>query len=66
MNGSGGCPVTTLYALRSGIPLIGLGILLILAGSLGFIVPGIPVPPFPIPLIFAAFGLFLIWAGLTK
>jgi hypothetical protein len=61
-----GCPITTLYAIKSGVPLIGLGILLILAGFIGLIVPGIPVPPFPVPLIFAAFGLFLIWAGLTK
>ncbi|MDD1663599.1 MAG: hypothetical protein LUQ60_07640 [Methanomicrobiales archaeon] len=50
----------------SGVPIIGLGILLILAGSIGFIVPGIPVPPFPVPLILVGFGLFLIWLGLTK
>jgi hypothetical protein len=66
MNEPEGCPITTLYALRSGVPLIGLGSLLILAGFIGFLVPGIPAPPFPVPLIFAAFGLFLIWLGLTK
>ncbi len=66
MNGPEGCPITTLYAIRSGIPLIGLGIFLILAGFLGLLIHGIPVPPFPVNLIFAAFGLFLIWAGLTK
>jgi hypothetical protein len=66
MNHPEGCPITTLYAIRSGVPLICLGILLILAGFAGILVPGIPVPPFPVPLIFAAFGLFLIWAGLTK
>jgi hypothetical protein len=66
MNQPEGCPITTLYAIRSGIPLICLGILLILAGFLGYVVPGIPVTPFPVNLIFAAFGIFLIWAGLTK
>ena len=66
MDGWEGCPITTLYAIKSGIPLIGLGILLILSGFLGLLVPGIPVPPFPVPVIFAGFGLFLIWAGLTK
>lgn len=66
MNGSDGCPVTALYAIKSGVPLIGSGILLILSGFLGLLVPGIPVPPFPAPAIFAGFGLFLIWAGLTK
>ena len=66
MNGPEGCPVTTLYAIKSGIPLIGLGILFILAGFIGLVVTGIPVLPFPVNLIFAAFGLFLIWAGLTK
>jgi len=66
MNGPEGCPITAMYAIKSGVPIIGLGILLILAGSIGFIVPGIPVPPFPVPLILVGFGLFLIWLGLTK
>jgi hypothetical protein len=61
-----GCPITTMYAIKSGIPLIGLGLLVILAGFIGFLVPGIPAAPFPVPLIFAGFGIFLIWAGLTK
>ncbi|HMA05879.1 MAG TPA: hypothetical protein VKO45_08135 [Methanomicrobiales archaeon] len=60
------CPVMARYAIKSGVPLIGLGILLILSGFIGLIVPGIPVPPFPVPEIFAGFGLFLIWAGLAK
>ena len=66
MNGPEGCPITAMYALKSGVPIIGLGILLILAGSIGFLIPGIPVPPFPVPLILVGFGLFLIWLGLTK
>jgi len=55
-----------MYALRSGLPIIGLGILLILEACIGLLIPGIPVPPFPVPAIFASFGLFLIWAGLTR
>jgi hypothetical protein len=66
MTGTDGCPITTLYAIRSGIPLIGLGMLLILSAFLGLLIPGIPVPPFPASAIFAGFGLFLIWAGLVK
>ena len=66
MTGTEGCPLTTLHAIRSGIPLIGLGLLLILTGFAGLLIPGIPVPPLPATAIFAAFGIFLIWAGLTK
>jgi len=66
MNDSDGCPITGVYAIRSGLPIIGLGILIILSGFIGLVVPGIPVPPFPAMAIFAGFGLFLIWAGLTK
>jgi hypothetical protein len=60
------CSITQMYAIRSGLPIIGLGILLILSGFIGLLVPGIPVPPFPAMMIFGGFGLFLIWAGLTK
>jgi hypothetical protein len=61
-----GCPVTSLYAIKSGIPLIGLGLLLILTGFVGLLIPGIPMPPLPATAIFSAFGIFLIWAGLVK
>jgi len=66
MNEPEGCPIPGMYAIRSGLPVIGLGILIILSGFVGLLVPGIPVPPFPAMAIFAGFGLFLIWAGLTK
>jgi hypothetical protein len=66
MNQPEGCPVTTMYALRSGVLLVGLGVFLVLVVLLGYLVPGIPVPPFPVNLIFAGFGIFLVWAGLTK
>jgi hypothetical protein len=66
MNEPEGCPVTQMYAIKSGLPIIGLGILIILSVFIGLLVPGIPVPPFPATVIFAGFGLFLIWAGITK
>lgn len=56
------CPV---FGVRSGGPIIGLGILMILFG----LVPlGIGEIPLPVPVIgiFIGFGVFLIWAGLTK
>ena len=66
MNEPEECSITTLYAIRSGWPLIGLGTFLILAGFLGLYVPGIPLPPFPANAIFAGFGLFAYWVALTK
>ena len=56
------CPV---FGVRSGAPIIGLGILIILLGIVPFSIGQIPLPV-PILLIFIGFGLFLIWAGLTK
>jgi hypothetical protein len=66
MNGSEGCPITTLPAIKSGIPVIGLGILMILTGFVSLLLSGVPAPPFPASAIFAGFGLFLIWTGLVK
>ena len=59
---SSGCPV---FGVRSGGPVIGLGILLILFGLIPMGIDNISFP-LPIALIFIGFGLFLIWAGLTK
>ncbi len=56
------CPV---FGVESGWPMIGLGILIILLGIVPFSIGQIPLPV-PILLIFIGFGLFLIWAGLTK
>lgn len=57
------CP---LFGVESGVPIIGLGILLILFG----IVPLLFLPagtlPLPISAVFTGFGIFLIWAGLKK
>ena len=61
-----GCPITRIYAIKSGIPVIGMGLLLVLVGVLGLLVPR----QFPIGtvaiLIFVGFGVFLVWLGLTK
>ena len=57
------CPV---FGVESGGPIIGLGIVLILCGSIPFLVfpaGGMPVFVFA---MFIGFGIFLIWAGLTK
>lgn len=57
-----GCPV---FGVRSGGPIIGLGILLILFGLIPLGIDNIPFPV-PIAMIFIGFGVFLIWVGLTK
>jgi hypothetical protein len=56
------CPV---FGVRSGGPLIGLGILIILFGVIPFLVDQIPLPVVG-TLIFIGFGIFLIWVGLTQ
>jgi hypothetical protein len=55
------CPV---FGVKSGGPIIGLGVLLILFGIIPLIIGSIPLPV-PVALVFAGFGIFLIWAGLT-
>ena len=57
-----GCPV---FGVKSGGPLIGLGILLILFGLIPIGILNMPLP-LPIALLFIGFGAFLIWAGLTQ
>jgi len=56
------CPV---FGVKSGGPIIGLGILMILFGIISFLVAQIPVPV-AVVLVFIGFGAFLIWAGITK
>jgi len=61
-----GCPITRMYAIRSGVPVIGMGLLLILMGLISFLFPRtLPSDPVVI-LIFTGFGIFLVWLGLTK
>jgi hypothetical protein len=61
-----GCPITRIYAIKSGFPVVGMGLLLILVGLLGLLLPRMfPVGTVGI-LIFAGFGIFLVWLGLTR
>ena len=57
------CPV---FGVESGVPIIGLGILILLFG----IVPLLPGPTGGFPVFIAAiligFGIFLVWVGLTQ
>ena len=60
---AGCCPV---FGVESGIPLIGLGVLMMVFG----IVPHLLSSPSPFPLpitgVFIGFGIFLIWAGVSR
>jgi hypothetical protein len=56
------CPV---FGVESGGPLIGLGVLLILFAIVPFFIAKMPVLV-PAVLLFTGFGIFLIWAGVTK
>lgn len=55
-----------IFGVESGIPIIGLGIIIILFGVLPLVIHGFPPLPIPITVIFIGFGLFLIWLGLAK
>ena len=55
------CPV---FGVKSGIPIIGLGILMILFGIIPLLLQ-IPLS-IPVMLVFIGFGLFLIWAGMSR
>jgi hypothetical protein len=57
------CPV---FGVGSGVPIIGLGVLLILFGIIPFLILSAGTMPVPVSAIFIGFGIFLIWAGLTK
>jgi hypothetical protein len=57
------CPV---FGVESGIPIIGLGIILILFGIIPFLILPAGIMPVPVSAIFIGFGIFMIWAGLTK
>jgi hypothetical protein len=54
-----------LFGVQSGIPLIGLGVLMILFALVPLVMPGLLPLPFPIELVFIGFGIFLIWLGFT-
>jgi hypothetical protein len=54
-----------LFGVQSGIPPIGLGVLMILFAFVPLVMPGLLPLPFPIELVFIGFGIFLIWLGFT-
>ena len=54
------------FGVESGVPVILMAILFFAVAALPFIVPGFPPLPVPIAVLFAAFGFFLVWAGVTR
>lgn len=54
------------FPVKSGWPVIGLGILLICIPIITMIIGPSTALPLPISLLFIGFGLFLIWLGITK
>ncbi|HUU76513.1 MAG TPA: hypothetical protein VMW63_10590 [Methanoregulaceae archaeon] len=68
MNGKNGesaknCPV---FGVESGIPPIGLGILLLLFAIVPFFIHGIPAPPLPVIAILIMSGAVFIWMGIYR
>jgi hypothetical protein len=57
------CPIS---GIRSGIPVIGIGIFLILIAVLPLCINGIPPVPLPAMVIFSAAGIFIIWIGISQ
>jgi len=57
------CPV---FGVRSGGPIIGLGVLIILFGLIPLLFLQNTLLPVPIVILFIGFGIFLIWAGITQ
>lgn len=55
-----------LFSVTSGVPAIGLGLFLLLACIIPIFIKGIPPLPFPVLIIFAAFGLVCIGAGIRR
>jgi hypothetical protein len=60
--GERACPI---FGVESGGPLIGLGILLIFFAVIPVFIIKVPLPV-PAAFLFTGFGIFLIWAGITK
>jgi len=57
------CPV---FGVENGVPIIGLGIIIILFGIIPVLILPAGIIPVPVSAMFIGFGIFLIWAGLTK
>ena len=56
------CPV---FGVKSGVPPIGIGLLLILFAVVPSLI-GIPGVPIPVIILFIAAGFFFIWMGLAR
>lgn len=63
MAGRATCP---LFPVRSGIPVIGLGLFVVAIAVVIAVTGNRDAFPLPLVAIFVAFGLFLIWLGATK
>lgn len=59
----GRCPV---FGIKSGIPLIGSGGLLILLAVVTLFIHGLSPVFLPALFIFTGFGLFLVWMGIAR
>jgi hypothetical protein len=56
----------SVFGVRSGGPIIGLGILILLFGLIPLLFLKNILPPVPIVILFIGFGIFLMWAGITQ
>lgn len=56
------CPV---FGVQSGLPVIGLGLVILFFGLIPLIWLHQPVP-IPVIMVFVGFGLFLVWLGMTR
>jgi hypothetical protein len=59
----GRCPI---FGVKSGIPPVGLGALLILFATVSLYVHGLSPIYLPVLIIFTGFGLFLVWMGIAR
>lgn len=55
-----------LFPVKSGVPVIALGMLLLVFPVVSHLVEGYAPLPLPISMIFIATGIFMIWLGLRK
>ena len=60
---AGCCPV---FGVESGVPLIGLGVLMMVFGIVPLLLSSSSPFPLPITGVFIGFGIFLIWAGVSR
>lgn len=57
------CPV---FGVESGVPVIGLGILIILFAITPVLILPAGVMPVPVSALMVGFGIFLIWIGISQ